>query len=94
MRSVSLPSVETDLNFSVTLSALTEQVFPLHVIMPLPSLVLVATPVESVDVMLTSVPAQIGIRLALHGPLIGQMPLGSMIFPVMSWATLMLLAAL
>jgi hypothetical protein len=49
----------------------------------LPMLVLVGVPVESVTAMLTSVPAQTGIRLAVQEPFANpQSPTGSIIFPV------------
>jgi len=84
MRSVSLPSKETDLYFSVTLTT-PEQPAALHERLPLA--VLVGVPVESDTAMLTTEPAQTGIREAVHAPLPEHTELGSTILPVMVWNT-------
>jgi hypothetical protein len=62
---------------------------------PLPMLVLVGVPVESVTATLTSVPAQTGMRWAVQEPFAKpQSPIGSTMFPVIWWTTFALLAAL
>ena len=59
IRSVSVPSAETDLYFSVTLTAPTMQPAALHEILPLPIFVLSTEPVTA---MVTPEPAQTGMR--------------------------------
>jgi len=83
---VSLPSEETDLYFSVTLTT-PEQPAESHV--RLPPAELVGVPVRSVTTAFTTVPAQTGMRWAvsLSEP-------GSTIFPVIIWTTFGLLDGL
>lgn len=91
MRSVSLPSKETDLYFSVTLTIEAKQPAASHEMEPLPIFVLLVEPVIAI---VTAVAAQTGMRCAVHAPTSGQSAAGSIIFPVIRWLTFRLLLAL
>jgi hypothetical protein len=86
IRSVSLPSEETDLYFSVALTA-PEQPDESHE--RLPSAVLMGVPVMSVTLTFTSVPAQTGIRWA-----VSPSESGSTMFPMITCETFGLLDGL
>jgi hypothetical protein len=80
MRSLSVPSPETDRYFSVKVIDPTEQRDPSSQKMfPLPIFVLSVEPVMS---MMTVVPVQTGMRWAVHVSPAVQSESGSMIFPV------------
>ena len=80
-RSVSLPSLETAMYFSVAVSDTTKQVVPVQVI---PDVSVVAVPPETMAV--TLVPIQIGIRVAF-----GPNEVGLTMFPVITCDTFGLL---
>ena len=86
MRSVSLPSEETDLYFSVTF---TGPLQPEPSQVRLPPAMLVAPPVVSDTTAVTIVPAQTGIRCAVD-----LRELGSTMFPVIMCDTFGLLLGL
>jgi hypothetical protein len=86
VRSVSLPSAETDLYFSVAFTV-PKQPAELHVRLPLA--VFIGVPVESVTPMSTCVPAQTGMRWA-----VSPSEPGSTMLPLIVCDTFMLLVGL